>query len=93
MSSNLILAFIYIVWAMLSYSLWRKNKDGDLLWFIWFGAIGFFAESADFVLKHFFQPPSSVLLISASARLVFTIMAVSILILIGFRMLIKSQSK
>lgn len=44
MNSRLIYAAFWLIFTIWNFYDWRKNKDKDLLWFMGFGAMGFFAE-------------------------------------------------
>jgi hypothetical protein len=90
---TLLIAVSYLVGAVLSVVLWKQNEDDDLLWCIWLGAIGCVAETTDLILRLCFQPPSSVLFISASLRLLFGVVAITTLLWIGLKMLIRQKNK
>ena len=92
MTVNIATGSIYLIWTMLSFLLWRKRRDKDLLWFIWLGAIGLVAEVADFLLRYVFYAPSSLLFYGGLFLFCFGVIAILILVWIGFRMLMKRKN-
>jgi hypothetical protein len=88
MIPELIGGTIFIVWAVLSLSLWRKRKDADYLWFLWFGVIGVCGDIVSLLLKYVIHAPVGVISLYGLLLLGFGVVAILILAWIGFKMLI-----
>jgi hypothetical protein len=92
MAFKLILVLFFLLWSIASLSLWTERKgDRDLLLLVWFGAIGFFAEFIDYLLRYIFYAPLNILSFIASFLLVFNIIFVLMVLWVGFKMLVKKK--
>lgn len=92
MIPELIGGTIFIVWAVLSFSAWRKRKDAAYLWFLWLGVIGVCGDIISLLLKYVFHAPAGVISLYGLFLLGFGIVAILILTWIGFKMLIQSSA-
>lgn len=81
-----------MAWSVLSFVLWRKNKDRDLLWFAWTGALTFLAVVIDFLMRNVFNFPQPIPLISDVLAFVSASISIILLLWIVSKMLTRRWS-
>jgi biotin transporter BioY len=70
MTSKLIYSVAYIVGAVICFSIWKRHRDRNWLWFTWLAIIGGTLEVANY-LVNILESPSNIIAISNIAILVF----------------------
>ena len=90
MNVTLLYSLAYLAGAMICFSIWRKHRDRDWLWFTCLAIIGGGLEIAHYLVT-ILEAPSSIISISDTAILLFAPIEVAVLAWVAYRLLVKKK--
>jgi len=90
MNAKLIYSILYFIGSVTCFSVWKKYKDKDWLWFVWLATIGGSIELINYFLSIFNASPN-IIFIGAIFIRIFALIEILVLAWIGFKMLMRNR--